>query len=86
MKRTNYKFHVFAKAIWAAIVLVLWGIIASQPALGLGYWTPLAHQPSGGVELMLLLSDGTVMAQSSGGTGWFHLLPDSQGLRKRPVD
>src|SRR5450755_4599167 len=44
-----------------------------------GTWTALANTAPGGVETMLLLSDGTVMAQNGGGTGWYKLSPDSSG-------
>jgi hypothetical protein len=39
----------------------------------------LANSAPGGVETMLLLSDGTVLAQNGGGTGWFKLMPDGAG-------
>ena len=44
-----------------------------------GTWTALANLAPGGVETMLLLSDGTVMAQNGGGTAWYRLTPDSTG-------
>jgi hypothetical protein len=44
-----------------------------------GTWTALANSAPGGVETMLLLSDGTVMAQNGGGTDWYKLTPDSGG-------
>jgi hypothetical protein len=49
-----------------------------------GNWIPLANQPGGNVNLMLLLSDGTVMAANfPGGTNignaWYRLTPDASG-------
>jgi hypothetical protein len=44
-----------------------------------GTWTPLAHPSPGTVNLMLLLSDGTVMAANAGGSSWFRLTPDIHG-------
>jgi hypothetical protein len=44
-----------------------------------GTWTPLTHGAPDSIGLMLLLSDGTVMAQSYGGTAWYKLTPDSHG-------
>src|SRR5665213_918697 len=47
-----------------------------------GSFTPLSHQAPGGVGTMLLLSDGTVLAQQAsgaGGNGWYKLTPDSHG-------
>src|ERR1017187_3810404 len=57
-------------------VSALW--LASRAAAE-GIWTALANTAPGGVETMLLLSDGTVMAQNGGGTGWYSLTPDSAG-------
>lgn len=42
-------------------------------------WAPLTTQPPGAVETMLLLSDGTVMAQNDSGNAWYRLTPDSNG-------
>ncbi|MFA6046251.1 MAG: kelch repeat-containing protein [Phycisphaerales bacterium] len=47
-----------------------------------GTWTRLNRNAPGGVQLMLLLSDGTVMAAASGGgafNGWYKLTPDING-------
>jgi len=44
-----------------------------------GTWTPLTNSPPGAVNVILLLTDGTVMAQATSGTGWYLLQPDSQG-------
>lgn len=46
-------------------------------------WTPLVNDAPGDVVLMLLLSDGTVMAAhqpaSGDGKGWYRLTPDKNG-------
>ncbi len=48
-----------------------------------GTWSPVVNQAPNGVNLMLLLSDGTVMAAqnngSSIGSGWYRLTPASDG-------
>ncbi len=45
-----------------------------------GTWTSLAHAAPGGVGTMLLLPDGTVMAEKSGVSNvWYKLTPDSTG-------
>lgn len=48
-----------------------------------GTWTPLVAPAPGAVELMLLLSDGTVLCANNDdntiGNGWFRLTPDSHG-------
>ena len=45
-----------------------------------GTWTKVTRSAPGAVSLMLLLSDGTVMAaNSSTSTSWYRLTPDSSG-------
>ena len=45
-----------------------------------GTWVALNHSAPGGIETMLLLSDGTVMAQGGGSsTTWYKLTPDTTG-------
>src|SRR5579884_22971 len=49
-----------------------------------GTWTPLAHllPNSDSADVMMLLSDGTVMVQGGGNSAsssWYRLSPDSQG-------
>jgi len=56
--------------------------VACPPGFA-GTWTKLAHNAPAGVNGMLLLSDGTVMAaRNNGGTigkDWYRLTPDSSG-------
>ena len=62
---------------------LLAGVLAAGSSAFAGTWTPLAHPAPGGVNLMLLLPDGTVMcAQNDGssiGSGWYKLTPDAAG-------
>jgi hypothetical protein len=44
-----------------------------------GTWKPLTHQPTFAASTMLLLTDGTVMCQQSGGVNWSRLTPDATG-------
>ena len=44
-----------------------------------GIWNALKNQPNFGVGTMLLLTDGTVMAQNSGTSHWWRLTPDATG-------
>jgi autotransporter-associated beta strand protein len=45
-----------------------------------GFWTPLAHTASVNIGPMILLSDGTVMAQEAGcSNNWYRLTPDASG-------
>jgi hypothetical protein len=65
------------------------GSVTSAPAAlsitaNAGAWTPVAAMAPGEIGLMLLLSDGTVMAASSSdgsavGNLWYRLSPDSRG-------
>lgn len=48
--------------------------------MAVGNWTPLAHTAPSSADLMLLLPDGTVMAQQSGtSSNWYRLTPDIHG-------
>jgi hypothetical protein len=44
-----------------------------------GTWTPLNNQPTFATGTMLLLTDGNVICQESGGKRWWRLTPDQQG-------
>ncbi len=55
-------------------------MLASGSLAFAGTWTPLLHSPPGSPGLMLLLSDGTVMAAPAGASAsWFRLTPDVHG-------
>src|SRR5579871_104983 len=68
------------------IYCVLFCIVAmcvTSNSFGAATWTPLVNNAPGDVVLMLLLSDGTVMAAhqpaSGTGKGWYRLTPDQNG-------
>ncbi len=44
-----------------------------------GTWSQLVRSAPSSVQLMLLLSDGTVMASDGGGSSWHRLTPDIHG-------
>src|SRR5580700_3337818 len=52
--------------LWFALALVVCGLLFPWRAMAAGTWTPLTHLPPSAVGTMLLLSDGTVLAQQSG--------------------
>jgi hypothetical protein len=57
-------------------------LVANFAPDGGGTWTPLVRRPPSAIQLLLLLSDGTVMAKGvSGGDGneWYRLTPDIHG-------
>ncbi|HEY6769699.1 MAG TPA: kelch repeat-containing protein [Candidatus Sulfotelmatobacter sp.] len=45
----------------------------------MGTWQALKNAPSFGASTMLLLTDGTIMCQESGGKNWWRLSPDTTG-------
>jgi len=44
-----------------------------------GHWVKLANNPGINASTMLLLTDGSVMCQNSGGVTWKRLVPDMNG-------
>src|SRR5262249_17785753 len=45
-----------------------------------GVWTPLVNTAPASIGTMMLLTDGTVMAEAGGQSkNWYQLTPDSQG-------
>jgi hypothetical protein len=53
---------------------------AAAPSVSGGTWSQLTNLASGGTGTMLLLSNGTVMAQYPGTTNvWYQLTPDASG-------
>ena len=64
---------------WELGLALMLFLLLPSLATAIGTWTPVAHTAPSSVGLMLLLPDGTVMAQSNGGTAWYRLTPDSSG-------
>lgn len=62
-----------------SLALVIAGTSLPLPSPAAGTWVPLANAAPGGISLMLLLTDGTVMCQNSGNTVWYRLTPDIHG-------
>ncbi len=54
-------------------------IVFSAISIRAGTWTALTHQAPDSINLMLLLPDGTVMAQGDEETNWYRLTPDIHG-------
>jgi len=68
-----------ARFKWIGVLTLLCGLLLDRPAGAVGYFTQMTSFPTSAVQLMLLLSDGTVMAQTTDGTTWYHLIPDATG-------
>jgi hypothetical protein len=49
-----------------------------------GTWNTLANQSTFPASTMLLLTDGSVMCQESGGKNWWRLTPDYHRGAVRP--
>ena len=67
---------------WTWPSLVICGLFLSGQAMAIDRWAAVIEAPPGnnGVQLMLLLSDGTVMAQKQGTSSvWYRLTPDVHG-------
>jgi len=47
---------------WTGLAGLVWGLLVPWRAMG-GTWTPVTNNAPGPVNGMLLLSDGTVMAE-----------------------
>lgn len=71
-RRAGFSCHV----VW---MVVAGGLLLPAQATRGGTWTPLANYAPGGIGTMLLLSDGTVMAQNGSGSAWCRLTPDIHG-------
>ena len=58
-------------------------LLRAPNAAAAGHWVALQDKPGEGIGTMLLLPDGTVMAQGGGGgqttANWYKLTPDSAG-------
>jgi autotransporter-associated beta strand protein len=71
-------FHSFYCLILQTVLLILAAMIPWRGSAA-GTWATVAAPAPGGVSLMLLLTDGSVMCQNSGNVTWYRLIPDSHG-------
>ena len=86
--------RVSSNLAWAVPLFAAWIAMHSSLTMAGGTWVPLVNQPSldpGGINMMLLLSDGTVMCFNNGnylggpdtdleaGTNCYRLTPDRYG-------
>src|SRR5438045_4065437 len=55
------------------------GMIIPCVGLAIGTWQPVTHTAPGKVQLMLLLSDGTILAIPPTGDACYKLTPDNRG-------
>src|SRR5262245_37139746 len=83
MKRTQQKSKPGTSALATAFLLAATLMLATSSTRA-GTWTPLTDNAPGGVQLMLLLTDGTVAcydgdADPVTGGDWYRLTPDSSG-------
>jgi hypothetical protein len=67
---------------WTSIIqalVICWAIIFCTSASAVGTWSPLTNKAPAGIDVMLLLMDGTVIATGNNTTNWYRLTPDSTG-------
>src|SRR5579859_1451486 len=65
---------------WFTFALVLYGLLVPWEGMAAGTWTPLVNTAPVAVGTMLLLSDGTVMAEGAGiNNAWYRLTPGTNG-------
>ncbi|MEI6297877.1 MAG: kelch repeat-containing protein, partial [bacterium] len=80
-KARNARISTMVRRIGILLIIGAW--LAQRQALAVGTWTNVvAHPPdNNGVQLLLLLSDGTVMAQRAdpANNSWYRLAPDPYG-------
>src|SRR5713226_10733732 len=63
-----------------ALLALLIGVLAPWRAAAVGSWATVVKHAPNAVELILLLSDGSVMAQQQGiSANWYRLTPDIHG-------
>ncbi len=55
------------------------GLALSTSARAAGTWTPLTNDPPEAIGLMLVLTDGRIMAQGTYNNTWYALTPDANG-------
>src|ERR1017187_4960419 len=76
-RRTGFVAGKHRASAWMLVVISLlmpWQMKAA------GTWTALAHAAPATVQLMLLLSDGTVVCSDGGGSTWHRLAPGIRGI------
>jgi hypothetical protein len=64
---------------WSLLLMAATVVMAPLPGGAVGSWQTITSFPYSGPGHMLLLTDGTVMVQNNGGTGWYALKPDTHG-------
>ncbi|MGA2244579.1 MAG: hypothetical protein ABSH48_06255 [Verrucomicrobiota bacterium] len=79
MKHIGHLSNLPSNLAWTGALLAALGLLAPRSTEAIGTWTALAHTAPAGIGVMLLLSDGTVMAQDNGGNAWYRLIPDGNG-------
>jgi len=77
-ERRNHVTRESRRSSLAMILVAVLGLAFATLA-GAQTWTPLVHQPTFGASTALLLTDGTVMVHSNGGSAWWRLTPDITG-------
>src|SRR5690349_7517860 len=68
---------------WPYVLSAAAGLATMCQSAEAGTWTKIVNNPPGAVNLMILLSDGTVMCANNNGStigkAWYKLTPSSSG-------
>jgi hypothetical protein len=76
----NRNFESTQRSGWLGVILVMCELCLFWQTASASPWTPLANKPPQPIGLMLLLPDGTVMAQKNDtNVNWYRLTPDIHG-------
>src|SRR5579883_2860335 len=70
------------RGAWEKALAAMCLVLLAWVSAGEGTWIPLQNQPNEPIEAMLVLSDGTVMAQGGSDAAtvdWFRLTPGATG-------
>jgi hypothetical protein len=74
------RISLFPAAISRCAPIYVTGLLLLSMILsGAGTWTNVVMNAPGSIQLMILLSDGTVMCSDGGNGAWFKLTPDPAG-------
>ena len=77
MKTKTQKLMVRRFLTFFGLALLVGSLLVPQRATAAGEWTKLNRGAPGPVNMMLLLADGTVMAQNTGNNVWYRLTPNN---------
>ncbi len=79
MKPKSFAPHDYGVLAWGMFLIAATIVTAPLPGHATGSWQTINNFPYSTPGHMLLLTDGRVMVQNNGSTGWYSLSPDNHG-------